>query len=328
MFIKARHRPAELLHITARSSRSNLDDKNRSQLENLTRGYEGECLYDSIFNDLGHDNLYIYRDIYLNIEDSSTQYDSIIVSDDEVVVNEIKNYSGTYTVVDGSWAKGNFVLPDDPIAQLRRAVGKLRRLSLKSKLNFEVSGKLIFPNEECTLIIRDESLKQKIIDRSNLRRYLARFKNNFSIRSGFALKICEAISHHIVDNPYFKSAVDFDDVRHGIYCSECGGFEVEVRRYHVSCLSCGSNETRETHLLRAISDFKYLFGKLPLTTQRMMKLTDGKFSKRAVQRALDKYCDRHGMYKSSTYTFKYYDFEEAMSDQNIIRRYRDNLSKK
>lgn len=325
MFITARHRPAELLHITARSSRSNLDDKNRSQLENLTRGYEGECLYDSIFNDLGHDNLYIYRDIYLNIEDSSTQYDSIIVSDDEVVVNEIKNYSGTYTVVDGSWAKGNFVLPDDPLAQLRRAVGKLRRLSLKSKLNFEVSGKLIFPNEECTLIIRDESLKQKIIVRSNLRRYLARFKNNFSIRSGFALKICEAISHHIVDNPYFKSAVDFDDVRHGIYCSECGGFEVESERFHFRCSSCGSYETKETHFVRAISDYKYLFGKLPMTTNRMMKFTNNQFSKRSVQRLLAKYCDRQGIYKSASYKFKYYDFEDAMMKQPRNVRYKDRI---
>lgn len=326
MFITERHRPPELLHIEAMFTRSKLDDKHHNQLENLRRGYEGECIYDSIFNEVGHDNLYIYRDVYLSIEDSTTQYDSLIVTEEGVVVNEIKNFSGTYTVMDGSWAKGNFELPDDPFAQLRRAIGKMRRLSLSSDLQFKVSGKLIFPNEECTLIIADESLKQNIIIRSNLRRYLARFKNSFS--GNLAREICEVIKRNIVDNPYFKSAVDFDDVRHGIYCSECGEFEVEVRRYHVSCLSCGSNETRETHLIRAISDYKYLFGKLPMTTQRMMKFTDGKFSKRAIQRVLEKYCDRHGMYKSSTYTFKYYDFEDAMSDQNIIRRYRDNLSKK
>ncbi len=323
MFITERHRPSELLHMEAMFSRSKLDDKNHNQLENLRRGYEGECIYDNIFNEVGHDNSYIYRDVYLNIEDSTTQYDSLIVTEEGVVVNEIKNFSGTYTVSDDSWAKGNFELPDDPFAQLRRAIGKMRRLSLSSDLQFKVSGKLIFPNEECTLIIADELLKQNIIIRSNLRRYLARFKNSFS--GNFAREICEVITEHIVVNPYFKSAVDFDDVRHGIYCSECGGFEVDSERFHFRCSSCGSYETKETHFVRAISDYKYLFGKLPMTTNRMMEFTNYKFSKRSVQRLLAKYCDREGIYKSTSYKFKYYDFEDAMSKQPRNIRYKDRI---
>lgn len=324
MFITERHRPAELLHMEAMFTRSKLDDKHHNQLENLRRGYEGECIYDSIFNEVGHDNLYIYRDVYLSIEDSTTQYDSLIVTEEGVVVNEIKNFSGTYTVSDDCWAKGNFVLPDDPFAQLRRAIGKMRRLSLSSDLQFNVSGKLIFPNEECTLIIVDESLKQNIIIRSNLRRYLARFKNSFS--GNFALKICEVIKRNIVDNPYFKSAVDFDDVRHGLYCGECGGFEMSVERFHFRCLSCNSFETKETHFIRARSDYKYLFGKLPMTTQRMMQFTGGYFSKRSVQRFLAVYCDRNGYYRSSTYTFKYYDFVDAMKNRTKNKRYKDRLT--
>ena len=56
----------------------------------------------------------------------------------------------------------------------------------------------------------------------------------------------------------------------------------------------------------------------------MMRFTGGQISKRTVQRVLNKYCDRTGDNKAATYTFKYYDFAEAMKDKSISRRYKDN----
>ena len=322
MFLTKRHPPEQLLQLEALSHRTSLDDKNHQQFERLSLGYQGECLYDQVFTEVGHDNLHIYRDIYLKIEDSTTQYDTLIITDQGVIVNEIKNFKGTYTVSEGNWALGDFVLPDDPFAQLRRAIGKLRRLSNLSDLNFKVSGKLIFPNEECTLIINDEKLKENIIIRSNLRRYFERFKQSYS--SNYASAISNVISEHIVENPYLKEGVAFDDIRHGLYCEACRTFDLSAERYHLRCLSCGTLETKETHLVRAISDFKHLFGKLPITTDKMMRFTGGLISKRTVQRVLNKYCDRNGDNKAATYSFKYYDFAEAMKDKSISRRYKDN----
>ena len=325
MFLTKRHPPEQLLQLEALSHRTSLDDKNHQQLERLSLGYQGECLYDHVFTEVGHENLHIYRDIYLKIEESTNQYDTLIITDHGIIVNEIKNFKGTYTVSEGSWALGDFVLPDDPFAQLRRAIGKLRRLSNLSDLNFKVSGKLIFPNEECTLIINDEKLKENIIIRSNLRRYFERFKQSYS--SNYASAITNVIGEHIVENPYLKEGVAFDDIRHGLYCEACRSFDLSTERYHLRCLSCGTLETKETHLVRAISDFKHLFEKLPITTDKMMRFTGGLISKRTVQRVLDKYCDRHGISKSSTYTFKYYDFNEAMKHEGVKRRYKDHLLK-
>src|SRR5699024_7441418 len=118
---------------------------------------------------------------------------------------------------------------------------------------------LIFPNEECTLIINDEKLKENIIIRSNLRRYFERFKQSYS--SNYASAISNVISEHIVENTYLKEGVAFDDIRHGLYCEACRTFDLSAERYHLRCLSCGTIEKKETHLIRAISDFKYLFGK-------------------------------------------------------------------
>lgn len=132
------------------------------------------------------------------------------------------------------------------------------------------------------------------------------------------------IGEHIVENPYLKEGVAFDDIRHGLYCEACRSFDLSTERYHLRCLSCGTLETKETHLVRAISDFKHLFEKLPITTDKMMRFTGGLISKRTVQRVLNKYCDRNGDNKAATYSFKYYDFAEAMKDKSISRRYKDN----
>ena len=71
MFLTKRHPPEQLLQLEALSHRTLLDDKNHQQLERLSLGYQGECLYDHVFTEVGHENLHIYRDIYLKIEDST-----------------------------------------------------------------------------------------------------------------------------------------------------------------------------------------------------------------------------------------------------------------
>lgn len=58
-----------------------------------------------MFDKVGHGNLYIYRDIYLQIENSVTQYDTLIISESGIVVNEIKNFTGNYRVEDSTWTR-------------------------------------------------------------------------------------------------------------------------------------------------------------------------------------------------------------------------------
>src|SRR5690625_4985648 len=96
MFLNKRKMSVELLHYEALSSRSVLSSKERYTMKRLKKGYEGECLYDQIFEEIGHDNIYIIRDVYLKIDKSDTQYDSIIITENRIVVNEIKNYTGDY----------------------------------------------------------------------------------------------------------------------------------------------------------------------------------------------------------------------------------------
>lgn len=325
MFITARKLPEELLHYYALRHRSILGVKQHDKLRRLERGVEGERVYDLILDEAGHGNLYIFRDLYLLIEGSVTQYDTLIVSESGIIVNEIKNFTGDYQVEDSMWTRGGGTpLPDDPASQLRRAVGKLMNLQRDAGFNFEVSGKLIFPDDSFRLFTNDDQVWNQVVLRADFRRYFNEFYNEYSGEG--ASKLADIIERHIVLNPYFKHRVEFDSVRHGLYCGGCGSFKLEKQHFHLLCMTCGSRESNETHLVRVISDFKYLFGNLEMTSRRLMEFTGEVMDYRTVLRALGKYCHSEGQKKSTKYLFKYYDFSEAMKKESPGRKYKDYLN--
>lgn len=325
MFITARKLPEELLHYYALQRRSALGAKNHDKLRRLERGVEGERVYDLILAEAGHGNLYIFRDLYLMIEGSVTQYDTLIVSESGIIVNEIKNFTGDYQVEGSMWTGSRGTpLPDDPLSQLRRAVGKLMNLQRTAGFNFEVSGKLIFPNESFRLFAKDDQVWNQVVLRADLRRYFNGFYNEYSGEG--ASELANIIERHIVPNPYFKHRVEFDSVRHGLYCGGCGSFQLEKQQFHLLCMTCSSRESNETHLVRAMSDFKYLFGDLAMTSRRLMEFTGNAVNVRTLQRVLNKYCYVKGVYKTSNYIFKYFDFDEAMRKEQQTRKYKDYLS--
>lgn len=326
MFITARKLPEELLHYYALQRRSALGAKNHDKLRRLERGVEGERVYDLILAEAGHGNLYIFRDLYLMIEGSVTQYDTLIVSESGIIVNEIKNFTGDYQVEGSMWTGSRGTpLPDDPLSQLRRAVGKLMNMQRAAGFNFEVSGKLIFPNESFRLFAKDDQVWNQVVLRADLRRYFNGFYNEYSGEG--ASELADIIERHIVQNPYFKHRVEFDSVRHGLYCGGCGSFKLEKQQFHLLCMACGSRESNETHLVRAMSDFKYLFGDLAMTSRRLMEFTGEVVNYRTVYDTLKKHCyiDKKGNH--TVYIFKYYDFDEAMQKSTSKKRYKDYIIK-
>lgn len=321
MLITKRKVSRELLYYRALSFRSRLNAEESKKLSVLERGYAGECIYDEVFEDVGHGTVFVFRDIYLGIEDSVAQYDSLIVSDAGVTVNEIKNYSGFYRVENGKWFAGSFEVPDDPAVQLKRAMNKLLRLKYIHSLNFGIEGRVVFPHIDFRLNYDDPGMRAKLVMRAELRDYLKQFKNEYA--GSYAERIADAVSAHIIDNPYFDKSADFDLVRKGLYCGNCGSFEVTDNHFYMRCGGCESLEKKETHLLRAISDFSTLFSNERMTKKRMMEFINYKISSRTALRMLEKYCVRIKNGPRTYYKFKYHDFNEAYYKNEELYRYKD-----
>ena len=313
----------ELAYYRALKRRGPLSREDAKNLAAQEKGYAGECVYDRIFDEVGHGSVFVFRDIYLGIEGRAAQYDSLIVSDDGIVVNEIKNYSGNYRYEKGTWYIGKSPVSDDALSQLRRAIGKLVKLRYQVQGRFDISGKIVFPNIEFRLQSSDDDLWENVVLRSGLRSYLGQFKNMYAGRVGE--DIAELIRNHIVPNTYFDKCAEFSAVRKGLYCSECGGFELENRYLYMTCQDCSKTEKKETHVLRAISDYKALFLNDKLTKQRFMEFIDYKVSERTVFRIFNKYCNQITKGKWTYYEFRYRDFDEAYQNHELLNRYKDKV---
>ena len=326
MFLNPRLKSHDLLFYDALEKRTELTKHENRRHAATLKGFEGECLYDEIFNDVGHGDVLVYRDLYLKIGESVTQYDALVIDDEGIAVNEIKNYTGDYKVEGGDWYRAGRRISEDPVAQLNRAVGKLIGLRNAANSSFRVSGKLIFPSDDFYLHTDDNSLWSKIVVRSDLRRYFRQFRGGkIGNKSQFIVRL---LSEHIAENPYFKSDVDETRLRKGVYCGNCRSFNLEKSRYHLICKHCGSKESNETHLLRAMSDYKILYYGKAMTRNSLLEFIDGKIHWKAVSRALLKHCfiNKNGV--STTYHFKYKNFEDALSKADCHIKYKDYLTGK
>lgn len=321
MILTERKKPKELLYLEALSVRAALSREESKKLERLKRGYHGEVLYDKIVDEVGLSNVYIFRDIYLGIDGSITQFDCLVVTEDAVEMNEIKNYSGNYTCKNNKWYVRDVEVSDNPLIQMSRAESKLIKLRNNNNLRFNVGGKIIFPNIEFVLHSDDSNLDDSFITRAYLRNYLKEFKNSWA--GPGAESIVRLIQAHIVENPYFKSVADFDSVRKGLYCLECGSFELDKRQYHCHCIRCGKVDTIHTLTMRAIADYSILFGDRLLTRREMWDFLGRKLSEKTITRMLKKFCHQHGIGSARHYTFKYYDFSAALKEESSSWRYKD-----
>lgn len=323
MFLNSRDKSHDLLFYEMLQRRTQLTNVEKSWYKTFLKGYEGECLYDEIFEDVGHDDVLVYRDLYLKVGKSVTQYDALVINDEGIVVNEIKNYTGEYKVEGGDWFRNGQRISEEPIAQLNRSVGKL--IGLKNSVNgkFLVGGKLIFVSDDFYLQNDDNSLWAKIVVRMDLRRYLRKFRGGkIGNKSQFIIRM---LSENIVENPYIDNSVDEGRLKRGLYCGQCGSFNLMKSRFHLVCSECGSKESNETHLLRAMSDYQVLFYGKPMTRTSFINFIGHCLTPRVVYRLLLKHCyvDKKG--NQTAYIFKYQNFEDAMAKPELFVKYKDHL---
>lgn len=323
MFLNYREKPFALFYYVAISARRELTKNEKFQMDNLIKGFEGECLYDEIFNTVGHENLYVLRDLYLNINNSVTQYDSIIVTNNRVVVNEIKNLSGDYRYEDNGWYKNNRQMENDPFIQLSKGRSRLISLSQKSPLDFQVDGNIIFTNDDFSFISDNEGLQSQAVLRSQLKKYFRSFKQEAVGNN--AKELVQLIKSTIVENPKLPEPVDITQLKRGLYCRDCISYNLLKGKFQFKCSECGSIESYETHLLRAMFDHKYLFPNQRMTRQSLLHLINYEINKNTVFYALKKHCHILKQGNNTSYTLKYSNLDKQLVKIRNIQRYKDKI---
>lgn len=323
MFLNKRMAPAELMHYQALEIRKELDTEEQAKMFNLEKGFVGEKLYDKILSEIGHENTYVLRDVYLKIGKVLTQYDSIIVTNNGVSVNEIKNLSGDYKYSGNRWYKNGRHMENNPYIQLSRAESKLIKLSIDTSINFQVDGKVIFMNDDFRFSTEDENIENQTIMINYLRNYFREYKAERLNEN--AKKIALLIRNTVAENSYFLEHADITKLKRGLYCGSCKQFDLTKGKFQFICNSCNAVESYETHIVRAISDYKYLFSNQPMTKQSLLHLIDYQVHTTTVSKFLRKYCNKYNKGKASIHIFRFSDSVTALSEIRQKQRYKDKI---
>ncbi|MEZ2457792.1 nuclease-related domain-containing protein [Salinicoccus roseus] len=321
MFLTDRKKSKELNFYEVLERRTALGEGERKTLKILRQGFEGEQSYDRLWDEVGHDHLLIFRDIWMKVENATLQIDALIVYGDRLIVNEIKNYSGMYQYADGSWSVNSFQISEDPVAQVSRTAGKLIRLKYGGGHGhpFEVDRKVAFVNPNFNLTVDTEESKHHIITRPMLKYYMRDVARRRSGADASALS--DTIRNCIIEDPMALPEVDVARIRTGLYCGRCGSFKLTLDRYRSHCTSCGHQETIEYQLVKAIVDYSLLFPQHPIEKSSVVWLTGNQLNPRTIEFNMNKYCNLVRRGRHSAYVIDTSDINELLKIKGYNSKY-------
>ncbi|AKG73389.1 nuclease-related domain-containing protein [Salinicoccus halodurans] len=289
MFITERNKSKQHLYLETLAGRTKLDKKEAADLARYRSGFRGECDYDGVLDEVGHDSLHVFRDIWLRIDNSDVQFDTLIIADATIIVNEIKNYSGNYSYENSVWKVRGRQISEDPVSQVNRAAGKLVKLRNESGFQFVIQKEIIFINPYFIFSSGDAGAGSMnlFVMRNRLKQYFRSLGNNTSGRS--AKVLAEEISGRIIEDPYPVPETDYTRLKPGVNCWKCGGYDIEMKRFNTVCRECGYSETVERLIVRSVVEYAVLFPDEVVTKKRIADFLGGSVNLQRTQRLMKKY---------------------------------------
>src|SRR5699024_10435861 len=287
MFATDRRKSAGHAHLEILGKRAALSGKEKRNLERYRSGYEGEMEYDRVLDEVGHESMYVFRDIWLGIGDSKVQLDALIVADNLLIVNEIKNYSGNYSYEDGVWKVRNQQISEDPVRQISTAANKLLRLRYESGLQFEVQKEIVFVNPYMIFGPTDYKNGDLFVMRNRLKQYFRNFHNNTFGRS--AKVLAEEVARRIISPPHPAPSADISRLKLGLNCYKCQSFDVSKKRFWYECRQCGYTEPFERLVVRSAIEFSVLFPAERVTCRAIHEFLGKSVNYQTIQRRLSRY---------------------------------------
>ncbi|PTY77694.1 hypothetical protein B5V89_13775 [Heyndrickxia sporothermodurans] len=263
-FIKHRSKPDELKVLESLNERMNLSVKEKNDLSNLAKGFEGEQKFDEWLITLSND-WNILNDLRFEWNNTYYQIDSLSLLSETIHLFEVKNYEGDYYIENDTWYSVKGLEINNPFLQLTRAESLLRRFIKNLGFNYSIESYLIFINPEFHLYHAPRN--QQIIFPTQL----PRFMNNLSKKTSKIAKnhtqlIEQLLSAHLTKSPYKRiPKYTFDSLKKGVVCMKCRSFINSFRKISLVCSQCGYKESVTSAVLRSIDEYMILFPEKKIT---------------------------------------------------------------
>lgn len=303
MLIKERTKSTTHLVLESLNSRMNLSFEDAMNYQNQIKGWEGECFFDQLINH-PHQTGLIINDLLLKTKNTYYQIDSLFISNQELTIYEIKNYSGKYTIKDGMLfaESGHFI--QNPLAQVERKKAYLHNLLLNMGYQYTVSAYVAYVNPE--FYIYEMPPNESILFYGQLKKHFQQLpqKNEKKWMSNQNFKVANYLVSQHQDNYPSNNLPEysFKELRKGLFCPKCFSFKATNTRQNRICASCGYKEKIADAIYRGVLEFKLLFPEMKITVQNIEVWCGNTYANSRIQVLLTKKFNKFGKGPGTYYT--------------------------
>lgn len=294
MVFKVRTKPKELTILEVLDKRMNLSKQDKQYHYNLKKGYEGELLFDSLTKKLRCECL-ILNDLLLEVNLTTFQIDSLIITQGKLFYYEVKNQEGDYYYEADKFFRKTKIETANPLLQVQRGESLLHQLLLSYGFKLPIDASVVFINPSFTLY--QSPLDQPIIHPTQVKTHLSHLNATPSKLTSRHRDLAERlVSLDIKDSPYKRIPnYHYDELRKGIICLKCGSLSVTISSRQCICQKCGYIELTSKAILRSIQEFKTLFPNEKITTNIIYDWCKIVESKRSIRYVLRKHFKMKGV---------------------------------
>lgn len=288
-----------LLEVLVR--RSVLPNELEGYLANLDRGRFGEEWFATeVLGGLTFAHL-VLRDLRLRLNQNHFQIDALLLCGKQVIVFEIKNWSGTFDYVDGQIVSCRTAKPyKNPVEQLGRCVANLQYLLDSWGFEMEVVGRIVFVNS--TFCLYHAPVDQPFLFVPELAEWvkgLNRFpgwvdESHHQLAEMLAARHCPAE----VDRELLPE-IRFSDLQKGIDCMACGSFLTEVMGQKILCRDCQGVERTGAAIIRFARELQLLFPEMKVNSCTVAAYCGNKLSRQRISRNLGTHFAKRGNTKGT-----------------------------
>lgn len=273
-------------------------------LFNGRQGFKGEKAFANLLEANLSRNTSVLYDVLLKYQNTHFQMDALFIQAEKIYLFEIKHFYGDYLYQDQDFYK---LKPKrkvkNPFHQLQRTEDSLRDFLQAHQLNCTIHSYVVFNHPAFTLY--QAPISPNMILPTQQQRFIQTIQEHIPRLSYQTEKIQNLIQeNHLIDNPFeYKPTYSFDQLKRGVLCLACGKNMKCKHQYKMCCISCSSNESIDSAVLRHIMEYSVLFNEKTIRTHTIYQLCGEQISMKTIRRVLNKYLKRYAETKASYYEF-------------------------
>lgn len=301
MEIKPREFPHDLIVREYLNVRGGLTNKEFKQYQNDLKGFEGELKFDSYCDTLPIKSYLILKDLLFKINNSYIQIDSLIITPDNILAAEVKNFEGEHIYDDGKLLTINNYELNSPFQKNDRVRIFLKQILQIIGFKTPFESNIFFVNPEFTLFQVPHSLP--IILPTQLTSFFLKLETEKRQVTQFHYDLAyKLLSLHQTKSPFTRIPdYNYQTLKKGLFCKNCHTFFIDVFENNIICKVCNNRESFEEGIMRAVEELDNLFPSGKITVQIVSEWCNLTSSKRKIGYVLGKNMDCKALKRFSYY---------------------------